>query len=155
MDTGLSAVQKKVDGCLFFKIGSNKMQGHCKGIACVGRALLGLFFVAMGALNFAEPDVGLSVLVAHGFAHPDMIFNIGIIIEIILGILIVIGVFHRVAAWILVVFTVIVAVSMHDFWHQTGPAKVLNAIQFLSDFGIVGGLLLIASCKKHCESKTE
>lgn len=132
------------------------MQGHCKGTACVGRALIGLFFVAMGALNFASPDAGLGMLAACGITtHPDIIFNIGIAIEIILGILLVIGVFCRTSAWILVIFTIIVAFCMHNFWAQTGLAKLNTAMQFVGDFGIIGGLLLVASCKKHCESKTE
>lgn len=132
------------------------MQGNCHGLKCVGRALIGLVFVAMGALNFASPDAGLGMLAACGITHPDVIFNIGIVIEIILGILLVIGVFCRTSAWILVIFTIIVAFCMHNFWTQTGLAKLNTAMQFIGDFGIVGGLLLVASCsKKHCESKTE
>lgn len=131
------------------------MQCNCIWSGCIGRAILGLFFIAMGALNFAEPQTALTALAAHAVPHPDMILNLGIVIEIILGILIVIGRVRRTAAWILILLTLIIAVVGHPFWTQTEHAKIAMLIQFLSDIAIIGGLLLVASHKKHCEPHCE
>ncbi|MEO6968930.1 MAG: DoxX family protein [Rhodanobacteraceae bacterium] len=74
---------------------------------------------------------------------------IGILIELIAPVLIVIGWHDRIAAFVLAGFCVVTALLYHQFWSypdfwKKGESKArTNFWDFLKNFGLVGGLLLI------------
>lgn len=127
------------------------MQGHCNWAACIGRVIIGLFFIVMGVLNFMYPDAHLSVLVAHKIPAADMVFDAWIVISIILGLLLLIGRGLKTASWILIVLTLIELPVFMNFWDFTGPAKTVMLFHFINGILVIGALLLIAGSKKHCE----
>ena len=127
------------------------MQGNCNWAGCIGRALLGLFFVAMGVLNIMGWQANLAMLTAHALPVPNIILGAVIAIEIIFGLLIVFGKCQCIAAWILILFMIVTTAAMLYFLHQAGPIKMETLMPFLSSVAVIGGLLLVASCKKKCE----
>jgi putative oxidoreductase len=66
-------------------------------------------------------------------------------VEIICGVMILIGLKARWAAIVLVVFTACTIIFIHHFWDMEGAAAALNQTQALKNLSIMGGLLLIAA----------
>jgi putative oxidoreductase len=67
------------------------------------------------------------------------------VIELVCGLMILIGLKARWGALLLIVFTAGTIVFVHHFWDMTGDAYLLNQIQALKNLSILGALLLIVS----------
>ena len=67
------------------------------------------------------------------------------IIELVCGLMILLGLKARWGALLLVVFTAGTIFFVHHFWDMTGDAYVLNRIQALKNLSILGALLLIVA----------
>jgi putative oxidoreductase len=67
------------------------------------------------------------------------------VLELICGIMILIGLKARWGALVLVVFTVGTIFFVHHFWDMTGDAYEQNQIQALKNLSIMGALLLIVA----------
>tara|TARA_R110000868_G_scaffold96162_2_gene264622 strand:+ start:37133 stop:37510 length:378 start_codon:yes stop_codon:yes gene_type:complete len=113
----------------------------------VGRVLLGFFFVAVGILNIIGWDSNINILYANYFPMPELLLGTAIAAEIILGLFVAIGMFHQVAALLLILFTIFVAPIYLDFWNLSGPAMIATLVQFLSDIAVIGGLLMVSGTK--------
>jgi putative oxidoreductase len=55
------------------------------------------------------------------------------------------GLFTRVAALGLVVFTVFATVTFHDFWALEDPARAEQYMHFMKNLGLVGGLMILSA----------
>jgi putative oxidoreductase len=67
------------------------------------------------------------------------------IIELVCGLMILLGLKARWGALGLVVFTAGTIFFVHHFWDMTGDAYVINQIQALKNLSIMGALLLIVA----------
>jgi putative oxidoreductase len=67
------------------------------------------------------------------------------IIELVCGLMILLGLKARWGALVLVVFTAGTIFFVHHFWDMTGDAYVINQIQALKNLSIMGALLLIVA----------
>ena len=67
------------------------------------------------------------------------------IIELVCGLMILLGLKARWGALLLVVFTAGTIFFVHHFWDMTGDAYVINQIQALKNLSILGALLLIVA----------
>ena len=67
------------------------------------------------------------------------------IIELVCGLMILLGLKARWGALVLVVFTAGTIFFVHHFWDMTGDAYVINQIQALKNLSILGALLLIVA----------
>ena len=67
------------------------------------------------------------------------------IIELVCGLMILLGLKARWGALVLVVFTAVTIFFVHHFWDMTGDAYVINQIQALKNLSILGALLLIVA----------
>ena len=66
-------------------------------------------------------------------------------IEIICGLMVLIGLKARWAALVLVVFTACTIIFVHHFWDMQGDALIQNRADALKNLSIMGGLLLIVA----------
>jgi putative oxidoreductase len=66
-------------------------------------------------------------------------------IEIVCGLMVLIGLKARWAALVLVVFTACTIVFVHHFWDMDGAALIQNRTEALKNLSIMGGLLLIVA----------
>ena len=79
---------------------------------------------------------------------PALLVVLGILVETVAPVLIVVGVFDRAAAFVLAGFCVVTAILYHrfwafpDFWSRNGEGRA-HFWDFLKNFGLVGGLLLV------------
>lgn len=81
-----------------------------------------------------------------GLPVPEVLVWGVIAVEILGGLLILIGWQTRLVAWGLAIFTVATAVVGHKFW-GIDPAQFNNQFtQFLKNLAIAGGFLMLAAC---------
>jgi len=66
-------------------------------------------------------------------------------IEIICGLMVLIGLKARWAALVLIVFTACPIIFVHHFWDMQGDALIQNRADALKNLSIMGGLLLIVA----------
>ncbi len=64
-------------------------------------------------------------------------------VEVVFGLLVLVGWQARFAAVVLLLFTVATIFTAHDFWNMEGAAVAANLTQALKNLSIIGGLLLI------------
>ena|SRR6185503_8202830 len=126
----------------------------------LGRVFIPILFVVAGiqnALNVGElakmleaiipiPDQIAAYLSYIG--NPPRYEALGyllIAIEIICGLMVLIGLKARWAALVLIVYTACTLVFVHHFWDMDGAALIDNRTQALKDLSIIGGLLLVVA----------
>ncbi len=79
---------------------------------------------------------------------PALLLVLGILVETVAPVLIVIGWYDRAAAFVLMSFCAVTAVLFHRFWEypafwsRNGAGRA-HFWDFLKNFGLVGGLLLV------------
>jgi putative oxidoreductase len=126
----------------------------------LGRILLPLLFVVAGIQNLMNISELAKKLAANGVPIPDEIgpylAYVGNIpkyealgyliaaVEVICGLMVLIGLKARWGALGLIVFTACTIIFVHRFW-EGGPAMIENRTEALKDLSIIGGLLLVVA----------
>ena len=128
----------------------------------IGRILIPLIFLVSGiqkALNVSEIA---ALLASKNVPIPEAIVPylggtpkyeaLGYLIagiEIVCGLMVLIGLKARWAALVLAVFTACTIVFVHHFWDMEGAALIANRTEALKNLSILGGLLLIVAVGSH------
>ncbi len=105
----------------------------------IGRILMGGFFLWNGVeatLNFANTVAAFANI---GSPSPVALALVAIATEVACGVLLVVGLWSRVAALVLVVFVVGMA------FLQAGSQTLVTQALYLQDMAIVGGLLYVSA----------
>jgi putative oxidoreductase len=124
----------------------------------IGRIVIPLLFIVTGiqkALNvadFAKTLSGMNVPI------PDQIVPyLGSVpkyealgyaiagIEIVCGLMVLVGLKARWAALVLIVFTACTIIFVHHFWDMSGAAFSENQAEALKQLSIIGGLLMVVA----------
>ena len=124
----------------------------------LGRILLSLIFLVAGIQKLKKISDIANQLAANKIPIPDEIVPylgstpkyeaLGYLIaavEIICGLMVLIGLKARWAALVLIVFTACTIVFVHHFWDMSGDAYNTNLADALKNLSIMGGLLLIVA----------
>jgi putative oxidoreductase len=124
----------------------------------IGRVLIPLIFIVAGVQKFLNIAEIARMLSANGVPVPDEIVPylggipkyeaLGYVIaalEVVCGLMVLIGLKARWAALVLVVFTACTIVFVHHFWDMEGAALIDNRGEALKNLSIMGGLLLIVA----------
>ncbi len=110
-----------------------------------GRMLLGGLFVVAGIRHFFILPVVTVPMMARGIPMAKRVLIVGSIFEICAGVLLAIN-FH--AAWAalgLVAFTLVASWMLLDFWNKQGVPRHGAINGWMSNIGVVGGLLIVAA----------
>ncbi len=75
---------------------------------------------------------------------------VSLIVEIVFGILLVLGWLTRFAAAVLAIYTLAMILIVHPFWTMEGVERAGEVMKFLNGIGIIGGLLYVLSCGAGC-----
>jgi putative oxidoreductase len=103
-----------------------------------------LFIVA--GINRSMSVTGVAnTLGAKGFPQPTAFGYAVAAIELVGGVLVLVGWKTRFAALALLVFTLGTIFISHNFWDMQGQARAMNQSQALKNLAIMGGLLMIAA----------
>ena len=124
----------------------------------LGRILIPLIFVVEGVRKLMNVEGIAKMLADNNVPLPDEVSAylgsmpkyealawLLAIIELVCGLMILLGLKARWGALLLVVFTAGTIFFVHHFWDMTGDAYVINQIQALKNLSILGALLLIVA----------
>jgi len=114
-------------------------------LVAVGRALLGCLFVAGGIRHLTIFTAVAKDMARRGVPFPRFVLAAGTAFQVAGGMLLILGMFVVPAALGLIVFTVAATVMMLNFWNMAGETRGWAINNWLSNIGIVGGLLLVAA----------
>ena len=79
-----------------------------------------------------------------GVPLPFLTLQIGIFLQIVTGIMIMMGFYVKIAALLLIPFTIVSVFMFHPFWKHRGELFALNFSVFMANMTIsIGALLLI------------
>jgi putative oxidoreductase len=112
--------------------------------ALVGRVLLGWLFIAS-----SWPPKVLNVggfagyLTALGLPAPEFWAWVGACIELIIGLTMIFGVATRYSALAGLAFVLIATALAHRYWEYPAPQQAGQYVNFLKNWTIIGGLLLL------------
>jgi putative oxidoreductase len=110
----------------------------------IGRAFLGALFLVSGLFKIVGFAGVAGWMASSGLPAAEVLLVATIAIEVIAGLLLVIGWQARRAALVLAVFLVPVTVVFHGFWNADAAHFNEQLTAFLKNLAILGGMLLVA-----------
>jgi len=113
-------------------------------VILIGRILFSLVFFATLPGNFdKEKAKGVS---ANGLPVAGLIVPLSSLIAFAGALSVLLSIYAEYGAWLLIIFLVPVTFIQHKFWAIEDPLKRRGQyINFLKNFGLIGGALIIAA----------
>ena len=108
-----------------------------------GRILLALIFVISGYNKLVGFDGTVGYIASKGLPLPQLAAAAAIAIELIGGILLVIGWQTRWAATAIFLFMIPTTLIFHAFWAAPAANLQMETIQFMKNLCIMGGMLYV------------
>ena len=105
-------------------------------LARIGLAAL---FIPAGLRKLMDLASFTASLQKQGVPYADVLAPIGAGVEFVGAIAVLIGFQTRLAAVLMILFTLAATFIAHRFWEFEGPARQMQQGQFFKNFGIVGG----------------
>jgi putative oxidoreductase len=109
-------------------------------IPLVGRVLLAAIFVLSGVGKIFAPEATVGYIASAGLPFPQLAFIGAVLVEVVGGLLLVVGYKTRIAAIALAVFTVVAGLIFHSV---AGDQN--HFIHLLKNLAIAGGLLQVVA----------
>jgi putative oxidoreductase len=106
----------------------------------VGRLFIAVLFLASGAGKLQDPAATIAYIGQAGLPLPSLAYVGSALVEVLGGLLLLVGFQARIAAAALAAFTVLAALFFHNNF-----ADLNQSIHFMKNFAIAGGLLQIAA----------
>lgn len=123
------------------------MHGLCEAVKTygplAGRILIAAIFIVSGFGKIGGFEGTVSALAGKGFPLPALGAAGAIAVELIGGILLVIGWQTRWAAAAIFLFMIPTTVLFHNFWAFDAAQQAAQRIHFLKNVAIMGGLLYV------------
>lgn len=104
-----------------------------------GRFGITLIFIVNGLYKALEFNFSISLLVEKGFSVPEFFLVLSVAIELIGGIMVLIGYRTRPVAFIMSVYLILATFIYHPIW-----ADMNNYVDFSKNLAIIGALMLLA-----------
>ncbi|QPC92177.1 DoxX family protein [Mesorhizobium sp. INR15] len=109
----------------------------------VGRLLLGGAFVFAGLRNIQNAAFLTGLMTARGVPQARLALWAGIVLQVIAGVLVVIGTWTAIAAAVLVLFLIVATPMFHNFWDHQGPDRAARINGFVGNVALTGGVLTL------------
>jgi putative oxidoreductase len=113
-------------------------------LTLLGRILLSLIFILSGLGKIGDWSGTAGSMAAKGMVAVPFFLTMAILFELGGGLTVLLGFKARLGAWALVFYLIPVSLIFHNFWAFTGAEQRMQAINFLKNLAIMGGLLLVA-----------
>lgn len=112
--------------------------------ALVGRVLLAFMFVTAGYGKIGGFEGTAGYIASANLPLPAVATVIAIVVELVGGLMVVVGWKTRWAALAIAVFTVVATVVFHNFWALADAAAAgTNKLMFLKNVSVIGGFLVL------------
>ncbi|SDH23428.1 DoxX family protein [Paraburkholderia phenazinium] len=110
----------------------------------VTRILLMALFVLFGWSKLTGFSGTVAYMTQTGAPMPEISAVIAVVMEFVVGIAIVVGLYTRPLAVLLALYTLGTAFIAHHYWTMSGMEQYVNMINFYKNVSIIGGLLLLS-----------
>lgn len=120
------------------------MRAICSLFALIARILMAAVFIVAGVNKLIGFDATAQYMTAKGLPMVPVLLFLAAALEIIAGVMLVIGYKTRLAAFVLALFLVPTTILFHNFWDASGGDAAILQIMFFKNLAIIGGLLYIA-----------
>ena len=110
----------------------------------LARIALSALFIPAGFSKLTNLAGFTASLQKQGVPYADVLAPLGAGIEFLGGIAVLLGFQTRLAAVLLILFTVIATLIAHRFWEFEGQARQMQQGQFFKNLAIVGGFLALS-----------
>jgi len=114
-------------------------------LALLGRILLAFLFVPAGFSKIAGFSGTVGYATAMGLPLPTIGVAAALVIELVGGLMLLVGFGTRIAALALALFTVVAAIFFHAYWALPADQAMMQQIMFNKNIAITGGLLAFAA----------
>jgi putative oxidoreductase len=113
-------------------------------IPFIGRLLIAYIYVTSGYSKVFGWDGNVQYLTRHHFPMIPVLLAAAAIVELGGSICLVTGYQARWAAFIMAGYTLIVTVTLHNYWAASGPMAGMQETEFRKNLAIAGGLLFVS-----------
>lgn len=114
-------------------------------LALVGRVLVAWLFIPAGWGKIAGFAGAVGYATSAGLPMPQGGVAVGLVIELIGGLMLLVGFKTRWAALALALFTLAAAFFFHNYWAMPEAQQMMQKINFDKNIALVGGLLAFAA----------
>jgi putative oxidoreductase len=114
-------------------------------LALVARVLLAALFIPAGWGKIAGFAGTAGYVASVGLPAPQLLAGGALVVELLGGILLLIGLFTRWSALALALFCLLAAFLFHNYWAMPADKQMMQAMIFWKDLAIAGGLLAIVA----------
>jgi putative oxidoreductase len=109
----------------------------------VGRVLLALMFVTAGFSKLTALEGTAGYIGSVGLPAPMLLAVAAGVVELVAGVLIIVGCQARWAALALAAFTVVASVLFHNYWAMPADKAFMQQLMFMKNLSVTGGLLVL------------
>lgn len=114
-------------------------------LALVGRILMAWLFIPAGVGKISGFSGAVGYAASVGLPLPEVAVAVGLLIELIGGLLLLIGLMTRPAALALGFFTLVASFFFHAYWSLPADQAMMQQLMFNKNIAVVGGLLAFAA----------
>ncbi|MDP4022504.1 DoxX family protein [Methylobacterium sp. NEAU 140] len=116
------------------------VEALARPLPALGRALMAAIFLVSGVGKLAAPAATIAYIQKAGLPMPEVAFAVAAAVEVVGGVLLLVGYRTRTVALVLALFTVAAALSFHTAFGDRN-----QWIHFLKNLAMAGGLLQVAA----------
>jgi putative oxidoreductase len=118
-----------------------------KNIALIiARILISYIFISAGITKIPHFSDTIAHISSQGLPLPALLAVLAIVVEIVGGLMILLGFHARVGALALAVFVIIITPIFHDYWNVPASEVVTQMINLHKNMAILGGLIYVIVC---------
>jgi putative oxidoreductase len=109
----------------------------------LGRLLMAALFLVAGAPKVLQGYGGgfAQYLGSLGVPYPEIVGVIAVAIEVLVPVALILGLWPRISALLLIAFVVVATGLAHRFWEFPEAQQQMQMSSFLKNIAIIGGLL--------------
>lgn len=110
----------------------------------IGRVLISALFLAGAASKLMHWHHHAEMAKTRGIPSPHIIFPIGMVLQLLGGLLVLLGFYSRFGAILLLIYAIPTTYWLHAFWDTKEHEKRrLEKAFFMKSLAVIGGLFLI------------
>jgi uncharacterized membrane protein YphA (DoxX/SURF4 family) len=113
-------------------------------LAPLGRVLLSLIFLGSAVGKLQDWQGTAQMMTDRGLPAVDALLSIVVGLELVGGLMVMLGLYTRSGVLLLLIFLVPASVVMHNFWTMPpGPDRMNQMAHFMKNLSIIGGLIFV------------
>lgn len=114
-------------------------------LALIGRLLLAYMFIPAGIGKIGGFAGTVGYISSKGLPMPEVGAVLAIVVEVVVGLMLLVGFKTRLAALILAIFTLAAGLFFHNYWAVPADQVMTQTLMFTKNLAIAGGLLAFAA----------